>query len=125
MEDARMPSSREQPIDFAVHVAEEPAGGMNATVFGELDAATAPELREALEPLLDAGVRVVIDLRACAFVDSSGIAVLAKAAWRLKEQGRVLVVRGAHERVKRILEVAGLASHGSVVLESTRVAAEH
>ena len=61
------------------------------TVFGELDVSTAPRLRPAFEQALEADGDVELDLRGCTFVDSSGIATLVWAAWRLKEDGRKLL----------------------------------
>lgn len=104
--------------DFSVHVAPSAGGGQTVTIFGELDLATAPRVRTAIDEAIDTEGDLVIDLRACAFVDSSGIAVLASAAWRRRENGRALVIRGAQERVKRTFDLAGLSSQDSVVLES-------
>ena len=96
--------------DFSVHVAPSPRGGTDVTVFGELDLATADAVEAALEKAIAAEGQVVLDLRACGFVDSRGIAVLIKAALRLHEQNRKLIVRGVQERVMRILELAGITA---------------
>jgi anti-anti-sigma factor len=104
--------------EFSVHVGDLRDGGTAVTVFGELDMATAPQVRTAIEQAVDTDGKFVIDLRACGFVDSSGIAVLATAAWRRKDLGRVLVIRGVQERVRRTFDLAGLTSQESIVLES-------
>lgn len=103
-----MPQDSTPTPDFAVHVAPSPQGGTEVAVFGELDLATASAVKDALDRAIDADGQVVIDLRACGFVDSQGIAVLIKAALRLHEQGRNLRVQGVQERVMRILELAGI-----------------
>ena len=108
---------RHGPNGFSVHVGDGDDRGTAVTVFGELDAATAPRLRQALDQLIDGEGEVLIDLRACGFIDSAGIAVIATTALRLKEQGRRLVLRGVRERVRRILDIAGLSSQKSIVLE--------
>lgn len=87
------------------------------TVFGELDLATAPQMRRDLERAIAQDNGVTIDLRACSFIDSTGIAALVGAAWRLKEQGRKLHIRGVRDRVRRAFELAGLAAHEAIVLE--------
>ena len=94
--------------DFSVHVAPTQAGGTEITIFGELDLATEARVGEALDTALGRSGPVVIDLRACPFVDSRGIRVLVRAALRLREEGRMLTLRGVQERVRHILDVAGL-----------------
>jgi anti-anti-sigma factor len=94
--------------DFAVHVAPISEGGTDVAIFGELDLATVDQVRDALSGAIAAEGPVVIDLRACGFVDSRGIGALVQAALRLRERGRRLTLRGAQPRVMRILEVAGL-----------------
>lgn len=103
---------------FSVHRADRAGGGIELTVFGELDMATAPRLRTELEGAIATDRDVTIDLRACSFMDSSGVAALVAGAWRMKERGRVLHLRGARERVLGTLQLAGLHDHDSIVLES-------
>ena len=105
-------------LEFWVSLADRPSGGSIVTVFGELDSATAPRLRTVLAEALETDGDVEIDLRGCGFVDSSGIATLVWAAWRLKERDRKLLVLGARDRVRRILDLAGIAGHSAIVLDS-------
>jgi anti-sigma B factor antagonist len=109
--------SRERP-EFAVHVADRIDGGVEVTVYGELDMASASDLRAELDRAVDRENGVTIDLRACSFIDSTGIATLVGAAWRLKEQGRALHIRGVRDRIRRTFDLAGLSSHDAIVLES-------
>ena len=44
--------------------------------------------------------------------------MLVWAAWRLKEQGRRLLLLGARERVRGILELAGIAGHSAIVIDA-------
>ena len=105
-------------LEFWISVAEGPEGGSTVTVFGDLDAATSERARQALTEGLERDGDVGVDLRGCAFVDSSGIAVLVWAAWRLKEQGRRLLLLGARARVRSILELAGVAGHSAIVIDA-------
>jgi anti-sigma B factor antagonist len=109
--------SRERP-EFAVHAADRIDGGVEVTVFGELDMASVGELRAELDRAVERDNGVTIDLRACSFIDSTGIATLVGAAWRLKEQGRALHIRGVRDRIRRTFDLAGLSSHDAIVLES-------
>lgn len=107
-------------LEFSVSVAPGPEGGTVVTVIGALDLAAADELREAFDRALADGSEqaVELDMRACSFVDSSGIAALVGAARRLHEEGGLLTIRGAQERVRRTLDLAGLTSSHWIALES-------
>ena len=83
--------------------------GVVLTVGGELDIATAPELRTRLNAAVDAGTsRLVIDLRPLSFLDSVAMATLLQARRRLGESGRMAVVVAADSYVRLIFEVAGM-----------------
>jgi anti-anti-sigma factor len=71
------------------------AGGW-ATLAGELDIAYAPLLDQALREAEASASRVILlDLRELAFIDLSGMRVIAEASERLKRRGRRLIlVRG-------------------------------
>jgi anti-sigma B factor antagonist len=89
--------------------------GTVITVRGEVDMATAPQLRDLLKQLIDAGSqRIVLDCRALAFLDSSGIGVLIAARNRLGDDGEI-VLDSPPAHVRKVLEITGVASHLSVV----------
>lgn len=73
---------------------------------GEIDMTTAPGLRDALAGASQASTRVVLDLTAVTFFDSSGIAVLIDTL-RDGRQGRrhSLTLAGAAQTVRRVLEI--------------------
>ena len=111
------PTDSSTGLEFWSSLADRPGGGSTVTVFGELDVSTAPRLRSTLEQALAKDGDIELDLRGCGFVDSSGIATLVWAAVRMKERNRRLVLVGARERVRRILDLAGIAGHAAVVVE--------
>ena len=78
------------------------------TIYGELDLATVDRVRAALGEAVAGKGPVVVDLRACVFVDSRGLGALIEAALKLQEQERKLVLRGVQARVMRTLQIAGL-----------------
>lgn len=86
------------------------------TMLGELDLASAPDLRGVLDEALTAGSDVEVDMRGCGFVDSMGIAAMVGAARQLAERGGVLRIRGAQERVRKIFELAGLLDNDWIEL---------
>jgi anti-anti-sigma factor len=83
--------------------------GLVLAVAGELDLATAPELRERLGAAVDAGAaEIVVDLRAVTFMDSIGLAAVLHARSRLREDGRLALVVAPDSYVHLVLEIAGM-----------------
>lgn len=76
---------------------------------GELDAHTAPALQAALE--LATEPRVVVDMAAVEFVDSSGLRVLIQSHQQAEAAGRALVLAQPSESVRRLLEISGLEGY--------------
>ena len=74
---------------------------------GELDLATVPSLRGALEPALQGGGRVVVDCSELTFADSAGVMALVDASRTLGERG-TLVLRSPKPLVRRVVGVLGL-----------------
>jgi anti-sigma B factor antagonist len=80
------------------------------SIEGEIDIATAPQLREALNALVDCGARrITLDLAAVRFVDSSGLGVLVAALRKLEDNNRGrLLVENVQDGVRKIFEITGL-----------------
>lgn len=77
---------------------------------GELDIAGAAEARKALLALdVPRGGRLVIDLRALAFMDSTGVRLILQALQWAESHGASLVLVPGPAPVHHILEVVGLA----------------
>jgi anti-sigma B factor antagonist len=98
----------EEPTDFGVQcdVIEEIAV---ARVSGELDVATAPELRDTLIRIIDNGyVRIVLDMAGVAFIDSTGLGVLTGMLHRLRPHDGALVVAGPSPAVRNALHLTHL-----------------
>ncbi|MEV7968463.1 STAS domain-containing protein [Sphaerisporangium sp. NPDC088356] len=78
-------------------------------VEGELDLFTAPFLRdEVREAIKQDGTRLVLDLGALSFMDSSGLSVLIEA-WRLATgEGGGVSLAAPQAPVARILRTTGL-----------------
>ncbi len=104
-------------IEFSASVARGSGGGSVITIFGELDVGASTPMDDAFERAIEVPGSVELDMRGCSFVDSTGIATLLKGARRLHDQGRVLEIKGAKERVRGILDLSGLLSQGWIVLE--------
>ena len=85
-------------------------------VVGELDALSAPELRECLISCAHEGQdRVLVGLAELDFIDSSGIQALLVGHQRLRAQGGELVLKDPPTRLATILQITGLDRTFSVV----------
>jgi anti-sigma B factor antagonist len=78
-------------------------------VTGDVDVATAPELREHLYQRIDAGTHsVVVDLTAVDFIDSVALGVLIGVAKRIRAvEGRLALV-APHERLLKVFRMTAL-----------------
>lgn len=80
-------------------------------VVGELDLATAPQLRERLAGLTNSGVRTVtVDLAHLDFIDSTGLHVLVSGLKRLRELGGDLWLRSPKPSAMKLFEMTGLSA---------------
>jgi anti-sigma B factor antagonist len=78
------------------------------SVEGDLDLASAPDLKWALGDLQAAGARhVVVDLSGVAFIDSTALGVLV-GAQRALDPGIRMAIACSDENVLRIFELTGL-----------------
>jgi anti-anti-sigma factor len=80
------------------------------TMRGEHDLSTQPGLAEALA-LAATHSNVVVDLTACAFIDSTVIKEFIKTSEKVSAQGEkvILVIPRAQAAVARIADISGLA----------------
>jgi anti-sigma B factor antagonist len=101
-------SAGSAPAGLAVETPE--AGCRLVAPAGEVDAHTAPDLRRCLqETLEDAGVsRLVIDLSATTFLDSSALGVLVGALKLMRSRGGRLDVVMPAPALRRIFEITAL-----------------
>ena len=78
-------------------------------VTGEIDLFTAPEFKQRMSELIDAGrSRLIVDLSATTFIDSSSLGVLIGAHRRLKLRGGALLVVCASEAIVKTFKITGL-----------------
>jgi anti-sigma B factor antagonist len=95
-------------VNFRVE-GESLEGVRAVCVVGELDQATAPELRQALDEAARAdGDAVLVDLSECGFIDSSGLTLLVEIQRRLAEDERDFAVCCPRTEVRRLLELTGI-----------------
>jgi anti-sigma B factor antagonist len=78
------------------------------SLSGDLDLATAPELRTALLEALTERTKLVVDMTELRFLDSTGLGVLVRVHKRAKALRGVLAFSAVPGNVLKILEVTCL-----------------
>ena len=80
-------------------------------ITGELDAYTAPILRDRMRDLTAVGVvNVIADLRQVEFLDSTGLGVLIGGLKRFREHGGSLAPVAGQPRILKIFQITGLTT---------------
>ena len=86
--------------------------GMDAAwvhLAGELDVATAPELRRKLGEAESTARLVVLDMRELAFMDAAGVHAVVDASLRARQAGRRLLLLRGPANVDRVFGLTGTA----------------
>jgi anti-sigma B factor antagonist len=87
----------------------EVKGWTVVTVHGEIDVATSPTLRERLIDLVNGGAtRLVLDLEAVDFLDSTGLGTIVSLLKRVRTHGGDLRLVCTEARIRRLFEITGL-----------------
>jgi anti-sigma B factor antagonist len=105
-------------VDDTAGIREDPVAGIErndgyvvVSLAGELDLYNAHEVREALlECCAEAPDRLVVDLSAVKFIDSTALGVLIEARTRLANRRSFLLAAPGLE-TRRALEISGLDRH--------------
>jgi len=93
-------------MDFKLTTADLGGGVATVSVAGEVDLATAPELKEALTEVVTAGANgVLVDLSKATFIDSTTLGVLMSAVKRLRPAGGELVIACHDANIRKIFEI--------------------
>ena len=103
-------------MDLAI-IEDASQGRTIVKLGGELDIASAPELRERLLAILSRQTPsdLVLDLSELRFIDSSGIAVFVNTERRARLLGGTLALVAPQAPVLRVLQVCGLDQHFLIV----------
>lgn len=99
-------------MDQEFQIEESTSGGLPVVaVSGEIDVATAPQLRECLHRVIAEGSStIVLDILGVTFLDSTALGVLVGALKRCRELGGELHVVVADPRIVKIFEITGLTN---------------
>jgi anti-sigma B factor antagonist len=99
---------------FRVTARDLRPGRRDVQVEGELDLAVAGELDAVLTVAAAECSEVLVGLERCAFIDSSGIAVILRAQGQMAADGNRLAVYSPTDQVLRVLSMTGLTGNGLV-----------
>jgi anti-sigma B factor antagonist len=88
-------------------------------VQGEVDAATAPRMGEAVDGLLGSGRRVVLDLQRVDFMDLHGLAVVIHATRRARSDGGSFAIARPAPCVQRLVGLVHAEAEVRILPEGT------
>jgi anti-sigma B factor antagonist len=93
-------------MEFKLATADLGDAIFSVSVAGEVDLATAPELKEALGEVVSSGASgVLVDLSNATFIDSTTLGVLMGAVKRLRPAGGELVIACHDANIRKIFEI--------------------
>lgn len=93
---------------FSVDVSDR--GGVAVlSVAGEVDVATAPQLRQEAVRLATPGRGLVLDLSGVEFLDSTGLGVVVGVLKRVRTHGGELAIAGAENHVRKVFEITRIS----------------
>lgn len=101
-------------MDGLVLSSEQRGSSTVVTVSGDLDIVTSPALDDCLTRARVAGTRVILDLSAVDFMDTSALAVIVGHWKKLEAAGGKLSLAGARYRYTKTLWITGLAERLSL-----------
>jgi len=91
-----------------IQVRSETDGLRVCSISGELDAYTAPELRDVLDRQLDEGCSTILtDLTDLRYLDSTGLGILVGTAKRCRQAGGDLAVVCTRPNLLKIFQISG------------------
>ncbi len=92
---------------------------------GEIDLYRSPEVKAALEPFISKKIpRILVDLSAVSYIDSSGLAVLIEALQRIQSYGGKFILFGLRETVRGIFDIARLDQIFSITADRAAALAQ-
>ncbi len=97
-------------MNLTVNVDEGNERNINVSLSGEIDAYTAPKIRDSLVPASEImGTRMTIDLTEVSYMDSTGLGVFVGLFKTLRANEGDLQLVGLSDRLQRLFEITGLS----------------
>jgi anti-sigma B factor antagonist len=102
-------------MDLEFSTTEHTDGLVVLAVHGEVDVATAPQLRERLVAIMSAGnSHVVLDLQGVGFLDSTGLGVIVGCLKRARSNQGDLTLVCTSPSILKVLDITGLTNVFSI-----------
>jgi anti-sigma B factor antagonist len=96
-------------MNFTLTTEKTDAGTAVIALTGEVDLYTAPELKQELVRVIDAGARgIVVDMTNTTFIDSTTLGVLISGVKRLRPTGGSVELVVTDRNIRKIFEITGL-----------------
>jgi anti-sigma B factor antagonist len=96
--------AHDTPHPFAVTL-DDQGGAVVVRVQGEVDAATAPRMGDAVTDLLERRRKVILDLERVEFMDLHGLGVLMRATRQARSDGGSFAIARPSPCVRRLVEL--------------------
>lgn len=96
-------------MNVSIKVTEN-ENAVHASLSGEIDAYTAPKVRDELMKHAEKkGMQLVVDLADVTYMDSTGLGVFVGLFKQLRANEGDLTLTGMSERLRRLFDITGLA----------------
>lgn len=97
-------------MDLTVNIKTQQDNSILGVISGEIDAHTAPKLREQLLAIDTKSTnKAVLDLAGVGYMDSTGIGVIVAFYKSVIADGGELMLIGLSPRLKRLFDITGLS----------------
>lgn len=87
----------------------EENGSTIVKIIGRLDTVTAPELDQAVKPLINLGAKIIFECGKLEYVSSSGLRVVLSTHKQLAAVGGTFTVRNLNHEVKSVFDLTGFS----------------
>lgn len=87
-------------------------GALYIALEGELDHATAPVMRKALDNLITSTqyVKIVLDMSQMSFMDSTGVGLIIGRYRLARQNKKYILIKAPTKSVDKVLQVSGIYS---------------
>ncbi|MBI5647354.1 MAG: anti-sigma factor antagonist [Ignavibacteriae bacterium] len=85
-----------------------------ATILGEIDGKTAPEVQEKILPLIKAEGKLLLDMTGVPYMSSAGLRMLLSTYRQITAQKARLVLSGLSEEIRDTMSMTGFLHHFTV-----------